>query len=188
MDLASRDFRKRAILSIAGVAAGSLIVAAILIAFVNYSNLSVFSISGVSMEPTLKDGQTVILSNQGYVEKDQITFFERPDSWIAAGFTEGDNTTFVKRVAATPGDVLEYDGTNFSVNGESIFNLPEHDYFCAMGKTEYSHTLSNDEFLLFGDNARASLDSRRVFCEGGVEEFLVPRENIVRTGHVKFQF
>lgn len=140
------------------------------------------------MDPTVKNGQTVVLKTEETFAHDQIVFFDRPDSWTYDEYKDLEQHTFVKRLVAVPGDTLKFDGDNFYVNDNAVFNLSENNYICQLGDPEYSHTLDENEFFAMGDNALASFDSRRVFCDGGSDIFYIPRDNMKEHGHVLLQY
>lgn len=184
-DLATRNLKKRAakigfvLLIVVLVLAGAVFTALI------RNGVSLYAISGDSMEPTFSHKDSVVLQQAKSVEKDHIIFFEQPKSWNT--YVSVDHL-LVKRIVAVPGDVLEYDGNVFTVNGDEVFNVSESEYECSMGDDEYSHTLTNKEIFVMGDNYTNSLDSRRVFCDGDAEDMYVPVRSVSNYGEVVFKF
>lgn len=137
------------------------------------------------MEPTLKDRDSVILEQAKEIENGQIIFFDKPISWK---YESQDSTVLVKRVAAIPGDTITYDGESFLVNGEVAYSLSEDNYECDAGPVGYEHTVTNKQVFVMGDNARASLDSRRIFCDGEPEKSYITKRAIIDYGHIVTKF
>lgn len=146
------------------------------------SRLSFFSISGSSMEPSLHNGDSVILKQETNVRHNQIIFFSKPRTWN--DYKIGSNITLVKRIVAIPGDTVSYDGTAFYVQGEKIYDVRANGYECKNGQKGYSHTLTKQEIMVFGDNAKESLDSRRIFCDGGTKDIYIPKHSVLDYGHI----
>lgn len=184
-DMATRDLKNR----VAKIGFVLLVVVLVLGGAVFFSlvknGISLYAISGSSMEPTFSHKDTVVLQQGSKVEKDQIIFFNKPGSWDRYTSPE---SVLVKRVVAVPGDDLAYDGTTFTVNDEPVFNVKELGYECAAGDDEYSHTLTNKEIFVMGDNSSNSLDSRRIFCDGDTEDIFIPFRNVSNYGKVVFEF
>jgi signal peptidase I len=185
LDQASKDLRKRIFKIVAAVLTGSLILSAAILFWVFSSGVSIFAISGSSMVPTLHDRDTIILQDESVLQRGQIAILKKPAPWLHESEKE---TVLVKRVVAIPGDKLEFDGKSFLVNGVSIYNLDTIDYECKSGVIGYEHTLSNQEVFVMGDNPSASLDSRRIFCDGKSKESFVPYENLLDYGKITMKF
>lgn len=68
-----------------------------------------------------------------------------------------DKRLFVKRVVATPGNLIEFEGSNVILNGE-ILNEP----YIKNPTTYYKNSvhLAEDEYFVLGDNRDNSEDSR----------------------------
>lgn len=184
-DLATKDLTKRltklgSIFLIAIIILSISVVATLLI-----QRVSIFAIAGSSMEPTLTDRQTVILKQSKTVEHGEFVFFKKPKSW--SDYVDRD-TTLVKRITAVPNDTLSFDGKSFKVNGEDVYDLSKNEYECAKGQKGYEHTLSNKEIFVMGDNPNHSLDSRRIFCDGNVNEMFIPKYSIVDYGQIVVKF
>lgn len=180
-DLASQDLQKKLI------KIGTIVVIAIVVFSVSIlsaliiQRVSIFAISGNSMEPTLHDHDSVILKQSDSVIKGEIVFFRKPSVWDEY---VDHNVTLVKRIAATPGDTLSFDGESFLVNDQKIYSLADENYECEAGEIGYSHKLTDKQIFVLGDNANHSLDSRRIFCDGNSEDIFVARNNIVDYGQI----
>jgi signal peptidase I len=130
--------------------------------------LPVLQIEGTSMEPTLSNGDIVLLM--------KTTRFERGD---LCAFT-WNNKLLVKRVIALPGDWIEIDidGTVY-INGEKLDEpYVEHK---ALGECdlEFPFQVPQEQYFVIGDMRESSIDSRNTVIG------CVPKEQIV--GKVFFQ-
>lgn len=112
------------------------------------------NVVGVSMEPTLYNGQKIWIDRFRYVlsspkEGDVIVFL--PNGNENAHY-------YVKRVAATPGDrVLIRDGVLY-VNGVESAWVTEKLYDAGIAENEF--VLGSGEYFCIGDNPGNSEDSR----------------------------
>ena len=187
MDLAYKSLARRVLRVAFFVGVTAIALAAAALITLNALHVSFFSISGDSMEPTLHDRDSVVLRQAKTVEKGQLVFFALPNAWTYADRGGLRPSVVVKRIAAVPGDRLSYDGKNFLVNGESVFNLQQNHYTCLKGEVGYTHTLTDNEIFVMGDNSGASLDSRRVFCDGQ-RDFYVAESLVADFGTIAFKF
>jgi signal peptidase I len=111
--------------------------------------LPVLQIEGTSMEPTLSNGDIVLLT--------KTTRFNRGD---LCGFT-WNNKLLIKRVIGTPGDWIEIDtdGTIY-LNGEML----EEPYVeqLAFGECdlEFPFQVPQEQYFVVGDMRESSIDSR----------------------------
>ena len=111
--------------------------------------LPVLQIEGTSMEPTLTNGEIVLLA--------KTTRFERGD---LCAFT-WNNKLLVKRVIALPGDWIEIDtdGTIY-LNGDKLDEpYVEHK---ALGECdlEFPFQVPQEQYFVIGDMRESSVDSR----------------------------
>ena len=111
--------------------------------------LPVLQIEGTSMEPTLSNGDIVLLMT--------TTRFDRGD---LCGF-EWNNKLLIKRVIGIPGDWIEIDvdGTVY-LNGEKL----EEPYVqqMAMGECDldFPYQVPQEQYFVIGDMRESSIDSR----------------------------
>lgn len=121
-----------------------------------------YSVSGVSMMPTFKDGESIGC--------DEYSEIKRYDAIIFEDYTGGID---IKRVYALPGETIRIDEDgNIYINGEIIDDpYAIHDKWDAgIAATEF--TLHENEYFVLGDNRNHSKDSR--FKEvGTVNKFLI---------------
>lgn len=144
------------------------------------ARISIFAISGSSMEPTFSSGDSVVLRQEENVERGQIIFFRRPSTWEGSGDSRD---MLVKRIAAIPGDTVSFTGKDFLVNGERFYTLPES-YDCSNAPQNYSKMLTNTQIFVVGDNPERSVDSISTFCSGKVNQVFLQKRLVVDYGKV----
>ena len=108
-------------------------------------------IQGKSMEPSYHHLQLVVLNKH-----DQD--FQLGD--VVAFWCEGFSTVLVKRIAAGPNDRVVIRDETLYVNDQISDVYPEPSFFSYAGMLETEITLGPEEYLLLGDNAAESKDSR----------------------------
>ena len=177
------------------VVAGALIVAVVIKTFL----FQAFYIPSVSMEPTLKVGDRVLVNKLSYklhdVHHSDIVVFERPstDPQVVES-CDGKQVTItplknteevhdlIKRVIAVGGETIEVKGGNVFVNGKQI----DEPYLAAGTKTppfEQSAypaqciRVPKDEVFVLGDNRMNSAASNRF---GPIPESLIVGRAFVR--------
>ena len=124
--------------------------------------LPVLQIEGTSMEPTLSNGDVVLLA--------KTTRFERGD---LCAFT-WNNKLLVKRVIGLPGDWIEIDtdGTIY-LNGDKLEEpYVEHK---ALGECdlEFPFQVPQEQYFVIGDMRESSIDSRNTVIG------CIPKDQIV---------
>ena len=132
-----------------------------------------YTIKGDSMDPTLKDGQHVMVNILGYkvgnIKKGNVIVFHANKS---------DN--YVKRVIGVPGDSVTYKKDQLYVNGKKV-NEPYLDYNETkdlLNAHPKSNVIPKNKYLVLGDNREVSKDSRAFG--------LIDKQQIV--GKVSFRF
>ena len=114
----------------------------------------IIQVDGGSMNPTLRDGDKLIVWGAGYTP-------QRGDVVIVDDYTSY-GRPLVKRIIAVGGDTISIDYTAgaVTVNGEVL----EEDYIAEPTFLGYDvafpYTVPEGELFLMGDNRNASLDSR----------------------------
>ena len=127
----------------------ALIVVAAVAALIATLLLPVLQIAGTSMEPSLMDGDIVLLVKTDNLETGDLCAFYYS------------NKILIKRIIATPGDFiwLESDGTVI-LNGEVL----DEPYVSskALGEcdVEFPYQVPENSYFVMGDKRETSIDSR----------------------------
>lgn len=115
-------------------------------------------VSGSSMEPTLTDGDNLIV--------DKITYrFNEPERFdiIVFPFQYQENTYYIKRIIGLPGETVQIDEEGvIYINGEVLYETYGREIISAdkIGLASEPITLGPDEYFVLGDNRNHSSDSR----------------------------
>ncbi|MBQ2729618.1 MAG: signal peptidase I [Clostridia bacterium] len=136
-----RRILKNTIYALVIVAAVAVLIATLV--------LPVLQISGTSMEPTLNNGEIVVLVKTSKLQRGDL-----------CGFSYS-NKILIKRVIGLPGDTIVIDGEgNVAVNGEVL----DEPYISEKGlgecDIEFPFTVPENEYFLMGDHRITSIDSR----------------------------
>ena len=121
-----------------------------LIAFVAQA----FRVQGTSMEPQLLDGERIVVNKFVYrfrpIERGDVVVFWYP---------RDPSVSFVKRVVALPGDLVEIRGGELVVNGLAV----KEPYLPTSFRDDDSHgptEIRKGYYFVLGDHRRSSNDSR----------------------------
>ena len=109
-----------------------------------------FQVRGSSMEPTLHDGQYLVISKLAYWLKapgrGDIVVFHPPN---------GISDDYIKRIVGLPGEQIRIEGGEVLVDGVGL----EEPYVANQGAYSGSWKLGNDQYFVLGDNRGNSSDS-----------------------------
>lgn len=133
-----------------------LVFATILIAFVLVYSIGMkTNVIGVSMEPQLYNGQSILVNRLGY------KIFPPRAGDVIVFLPNGNKNShfYVKRVVAVPGNKVCIKEGKLYVNG-TLYEGMEYDKIADSGIAEHEITLESDEFFVLGDNVNNSEDSR----------------------------
>lgn len=115
-------------------------------------------VSGSSMEPTLTDGDNLIV--------DKISYrFNEPERFdiIVFPFQYQENTYYIKRIIGLPGETVQIDEDGvIYINGEVLYESYGREIIDSdkIGIAEEPIILGPDEYFVLGDNRNHSSDSR----------------------------
>lgn len=114
------------------------------------------SVIGSSMEPTLSDGDNLIV--------DKITYrFREPRRFdiIVFPYQYTKNTYYIKRIIGLPGEKIRIDQEGkIYINGEVLEENYGKEVIADAGLAREEITLADDEYFVMGDNRNDSADSR----------------------------
>lgn len=147
---------KSAVYALVIVAAIAVLIATLI--------LPVLQISGTSMEPTLNNGEIVVLVKTADLERGEL-----------CGFSYS-NKILIKRVIGLPGDIIAIsdDGT-VHVNGERLDEPYITDKGLGECDIEFPFTVPENEYFLMGDHRATSIDSRSTVIGCVAREQIVGR-------------
>lgn len=115
-------------------------------------------VNGESMEPTLNDGDNLIVDKISYRFNDPERF-----DIIVFPFQHKEDTYYIKRIIGMPGETVEIDEDGvIYINGEVLIESYGKEIISPLhvGRVEYPVVLGADEYFVMGDNRNNSSDSR----------------------------
>lgn len=139
-----------------------ILVLSIIFFIVHHFFFAPVMVDGDSMEPTVSDGNYLLLNKFSDIERFDIVVFPPPDE---------EDTQYIKRVIGMPGDTVEYQNDVLYLNGEAT----EQSFLEENPSGEASYYSSGDfslltllgeevvpegQYFLMGDNRLNSRDSR----------------------------
>ena len=113
-------------------------------------------VDGVSMWPTLEDGERLIINRAIYRLRDPLP------GEVVAFRLPGEDELVVKRVIALPGDLVRIRGGHVVVNGRVLAEpyLPVGVVTLSRAMHDRSFRIADGCYFVLGDNRAASDDSR----------------------------
>lgn len=114
------------------------------------------TVSGNSMDPILKDGDTVVVSKIAYA------VFSPSRNDVIVYRQEGKEHSYnsVKRVIGLPGEKILIEDGKIYIDGEPYEEINGVDPMVSGGIAEEEITLEKGEYFVLGDNRNQSEDSR----------------------------
>lgn len=140
----------------------TLIIAAVVVFVLRHFFITPSIVEGDSMEPSLQDGDRIIISKVGKIERYDEIAFHAPDS----------NNNYVKRVIGLPGDEIRMKEDTLYINGEPVeepylkeakASLPETFQFTrdfTLQEVAGAKQVPEGHLFVLGDNRSISKDSR----------------------------
>lgn len=160
----------------------SIVIAVILALFIRTFIVQAFKIPSGSMQPTLMQGDRIMVNKFIYGARIPFTFFRLPALrqpkradvivFIYPGDTKKD---FIKRLVGLPGEKVEIKEGNIFINGKLANELLLRKFYyynrADFGEEGSPVEIPADSFYVLGDNSATSRDSRYWG--------FVPRHNLV---------
>lgn len=116
-------------------------------------------VDGRSMEPTLEDGQNLILDKVSYRFRDP----ERFDIIVFPFNKDGKEEHFIKRIIGLPGETVQIIDGYVYINDEKLeSDIYGKEIIKSAGRAAEPITLGEDEYFVLGDNRNNSRDGRTV--------------------------
>lgn len=152
----------------------AIVIAVVIAAVVRIFMFSAIMVDGISMMPTLEDGDKMIANKISYV-------IGEPKRFDIIVFNANPEEKYIKRVIGLPGDTVEYRDDVLYINGE-----PQEEPYLEQLKATTEGTLTGDftleemtgeqtipegHLFVMGDNRRNSTDSRHIG--------LIPYEEVI---------
>ena len=134
------------------------------------------SMIGSSMEPTLYNGEDVIINKTSYAvltPKRHAVIAFYPEK------KEGDETVFddssilIRRVLGLPGETVQIKNGHLWINGEEIEEKYQYEPMVSAGRASSEISLAEDEYFVLSDNRTDMDDSRNTSFT------VVKKENII---------
>lgn len=132
--------------------AKAIIIAILIALFLRTFIFATSIVEGESMDPTLEDGERVIVNKLLYIldepDRGEVIIIQRPTK------------NYVKRVIGLPGETIELKGNHLIINGE------EHSQPFLSEEAQYKTgnfgpiNIPEDSYFVMGDNRAISKDSR----------------------------
>ena len=112
-------------------------------------------VDGHSMEPTLSDGDNLIVDKLSYRFRDP----ERYDI-IVFPYQHAENTFYIKRIIGLPGETVQVIDGYMYINGKKLDEHYGAEVMEDPGIAAEPIKLGDDEYFVLGDNRNHSSDSR----------------------------
>lgn len=132
-----------------------LIVALVIIILVNSFWVSIFVVDGQSMEPTLHNGEVVMMSKSFYRGDSKPA---RGDAVVVQYPGDPDNKKYVKRVIGLPGETVQISNGKVYLNKKLLREAYLENGVDTVPAGKW--VLEESQYFLMGDNRNNSNDSR----------------------------
>ena len=133
-----------------------LIISLIIVIAIRLYVVQHVRVEGTSMEPTLHDGQHLLLEKLSYKFKE----IERFDIVVFQPFYDESDTFYVKRVIGLPGETVQIRDNIIFINDKPLEDIYGADAFTEGKMAESRIQLGDNDYFVLGDNREVSKDSR----------------------------
>lgn len=118
--------------------------------------LETMNISGSNMEPTLKDGDSILINKMSY----KLHSIKRNDVVVVKQDGSEHNYYVVQRVIGLPGEKVKISGGEIYINGKVLSEKYDFPLMKNGGLALEEITLDDDEYFMLCDNRNDCEDSR----------------------------
>ena len=166
MELLQKEFKreryKRRFFKLLKSSFYALIVVAAIAALIATLFMPVLQIAGTSMEPSLKDGEIVILAKTDNLESGDLCAFYYS------------NKVLIKRIIGVPGDYIWIDkeGTVY-VNNQELIEPYVSEKSLGECDIEFPYQVPENYYFVLGDHRATSIDSRSSVIGGIAEDQII---------------
>lgn len=123
--------------------------------FVSHFLIQRTRVNGDSMMPTLYDGDNLVMDKISYRFREPKRF-----DIVVFSYHYRENTYYIKRVIALPGETVRIRNGVIYVNGNALIEHYGNEPMEDGGLATQEITLGKDEYFVLGDNRNSSADSR----------------------------
>ncbi len=131
----------------------SVVISAVCVLVIFTLLFRIFVVDGPSMDPTLSDGERLVVSN---------LFYEAKQGDIICFYSPNRKSVLVKRVIATEGQTVDISGGLVYVDGKQL----DESYITGVEtfarSTQLPYTVEEGRVFVLGDNRGESMDSRYI--------------------------
>lgn len=113
-------------------------------------------VNGNSMQPTLQNGDRLILEKVSYY----FTEPKRFDIIVFRPYIEQKSLYYIKRIIGLPGETVQIIGNTILINGKPLEEHYGREAMLDAGNARKKIKLASDEYFVLGDNRNDSTDSR----------------------------
>jgi signal peptidase I len=135
------------------------------------------SMIGSSMEPTLYNGEDVIVNKTSYAflgpGRNAVIAFYPEEKEGDEETVLDDSSILIRRVLGLPGETIQIKDGSLLINGEVYSEKYDFDSMVSAGKASSEITLGEDEYFVLSDNRMDMDDSRNTSFT------VVKKENII---------
>lgn len=133
-----------------------LVISLIIILAIRLFVVQHVRVEGTSMEPTLHNGQHLLIEKLSYKFKD----VERFDIVVFQPFYDESDTFYVKRIIGLPGETVQIKDNVIYINDKPLEENYSVNSYTEGKMAENKIQLGDNDYFVLGDNREVSKDSR----------------------------